>query len=422
MKKTFSLIAAALVFVACQTSEPEKPAVEAVFEVDETALEFDAKGGEAFKSVTSNGNWTATPSAEWITVDPASSEGTTKRKKSVTITVAENTAEEAREGSVVIRQDELSATIAIKQAAAEKQADPDDGNPKYPAYDSSKPIFVGWNNYVLSDASGVPYAHDVNNGLIRGSAIDYSWSSGARFPAPTGSDFNAINNRAFPTAANHPNPLGAYISACDYGLQHIPVAAGTTTASGAIDGPAGFSFNPGFQVQKMLADDFLFVCIPVKNLKPTQKITFETSIGGAASAAGLFVVEYSTNFNTTTYAGDWYTAAGGTVYGPEAANATTQFTGASTLAGAQGQVFHVWNTWKNQRTAEKGGTRYVYSKDTAVDDGYTKLVFPLDKISEVADGFLYVRMRSFFGMRANEGNSATAGGWTDFKFVEVTIE
>lgn len=428
MKKYFMIFAAALALAACSEKTPDEPAVQDIFEVDETAIEAEAAANDYFKAVTSNGNWTATVTvgADWITVDPTSSEGTTKRKKNITISVAENTAAEAREGAIKIAQGDKSATIAVKQAAGkgEEQGGDDTGtgDPVYPAYDSSKPMHVAWNNYAMTDNQGRPYANGVNQCLLRGAAWDYSWSSGARFVAPNGSDFNCINNKSLPTEANLENPLGAYLSVCDYGLQHVPAAGGTATSEGAMSGTAGLSYNPGYQIQKMLADDFIFFCIPVKNLKSGQKITVEGSMGSAASAAGVFVLEYSTNFNTSTYAGDWYVADGGIVYGPENANEATAFKGTSTLEGAAGNVFHFKVTTANYNQDGTAKTRYVYSKDPSVDNGYTKIQFSLSQISDIADGCLYLRLRSFFGMRANEGNSATGGGWTDLKFFEVTFE
>lgn len=433
MKKIFKLALVALAVAACSEKGSDEPVVEDIFEVDETAIEAEAGANDYFKAVTSNGNWTAavTVGADWITIDPISANCTAKCKKNIVVSVAANTTTEAREGAIKVSQGSKSATIAVKQAAGKGEdpvgpvdpVDPvDDGAPDYPAYDSGKPVHVAWNNYEMSDVNGNPYKNGVNQCLLRGAPWDYSWSSGARYPAPTGDDANCINNKSLPTEANLENPNRAYLSVCDYGQKHVPAAAGTPTGDGSMSDTAGFNYNPGYQVQGLKSDDFIFFCIPVKNLKSGQQVTVEGSLGGAASAAGVFVLEYSTNFDTKTCGGNWYAADGGIVYSPENANEATGFKGTSTLSGAAGAVFHFKVTPANYSAEGTAKTRYKYSKDASVDNGYTKIQFSLSQISDVADGYLYLRLRSFFGMRANENNSATGGGWTDLKFFEVTFE
>ena len=79
-----------------------------------TALEFDCGEGAKEANFQSKTAWTATPSADWITVEPASGEA---GAITISVKVAENKGE-AREGAVIIKGGNVTEglEIAVKQA------------------------------------------------------------------------------------------------------------------------------------------------------------------------------------------------------------------------------------------------------------------------------------------------------------------
>ena len=82
-----------------------------------------AAGGELSITVTSNVDWTAKASADWITMTKSGGNaGTT----TVVVTALENKAYEPRTGSVTFTAESASATLTVKQEAAQKPAEPDD--------------------------------------------------------------------------------------------------------------------------------------------------------------------------------------------------------------------------------------------------------------------------------------------------------
>lgn len=418
MKKLLFGLSAILILASCSKGG-NSPATPPILDVNTDPIAATAEENDYYKTVTCNSDWTATVTLgqDWITVSPTSDKGTAKRKKTLTIHVDENTGDEARQGEIMISTGKTGLTFTVNQETA---AGPGGEDPEYPEYDSQKPVHLAWNFHVMTDEHGTMYNHSTNYTSIRGSKYDYSWSHEARNPAPQDENFNCINNRCYPTEANHESPLDAYVSVCDYGKQHVPVATGVSVSPNKIDGNGGFSFNPSIIVQMLLKDDFIYVSFPVKNLKPTDRVTFESSVGGAASAAGFFKLEYSVNFDEMTYEGDWYEVPGGYEYGP-GKNPAMNFKGTSPLSGCAGDTYHFWSTWKNQRSSSDGGTRYLFSRDKTADDGYELYDFTLSDISPVASGRLFIRLRSFHGLKANEGDKATGGGWTDFKFFDVYL-
>lgn len=422
MKKYLFCLAAVLAIVAACEKPGNDPAITPILDVNTSAIDALATEKDYMKSVTCNCDWTAevTVGSEWISVSPTVDNGTSKRKKTLTVHVSANTSDDVRHGEISISNGYTVLTIAVNQASASSSGSDD---PSYAEYDASKPTHLAWNFHVLKDEKGNDYNHSTNYTSLRGSKYDYSWSAEARYPAPSDDDsFNCINNRLLPTEANHEKPLEAYLSVCDYGKQHVPAASGKSVSPTSIEANGGLSLNPSIQVQMLKANDFIYVSIPVKNLTATTQVKFGSSVAGAASAAGFFVLEYSVNFNESTYEGDWFKAPGGYVY-KEGGNPAYGFVGTSTLAGCAGDTYHFWNTYYNQRSTSKdeNGHRYVYTLDKSVDDGLDFYTFALSEISPVAEGRLYLRMRSFYGLKANEGEKATSGGWTDFKFVDVVI-
>lgn len=81
------------------------------FDVSEVTLLFGDKQETQNVSITTNGEWRAWTSADWITVSPQSANGNAL----LSITVAENDSEGERSGSVVAMMGDASRTITIVQ-------------------------------------------------------------------------------------------------------------------------------------------------------------------------------------------------------------------------------------------------------------------------------------------------------------------
>ncbi|MBQ8838306.1 MAG: BACON domain-containing protein [Bacteroidales bacterium] len=99
-----------------QTPGPEADAIT-VSDAFASPYEVPAAGEVVEVEVVANGAWTAVSDVEFVTVDPAQGDAGTA---TVTVTVAENVAYEAREAQVVFTCGEASVTVAVSQAAAEK--------------------------------------------------------------------------------------------------------------------------------------------------------------------------------------------------------------------------------------------------------------------------------------------------------------
>ena len=113
--KSFLLAAAAMVFAVACGETPEGPVnPEAQVAVMPMEVSYVGNGGENAVSVVAKGAWTATPSADWITVSPASGEAGTV---SVKVTAAKNEVTEAREGVVIFTVGTEKAELKVKQAA-----------------------------------------------------------------------------------------------------------------------------------------------------------------------------------------------------------------------------------------------------------------------------------------------------------------
>ena len=113
--KSFLLAAAAMLFAVACDETPEDPVnPEAQVAVMPMEVSYVANGGENAVSVVAKGAWTATPSADWITVSPASGEAGTV---SVKVTAAVNEVLEAREGVVTFTVGTDKAELKVKQAA-----------------------------------------------------------------------------------------------------------------------------------------------------------------------------------------------------------------------------------------------------------------------------------------------------------------
>ncbi len=104
-----------IVYVSGQTATAElvvsQLGVAPALVVEPTKVEFASEGGEQTVSVTSNVEWEAAVTADWLTL--------TQGEDGVTITAAQNPTVEERKATVKISTDySLNATIEVVQAAA----------------------------------------------------------------------------------------------------------------------------------------------------------------------------------------------------------------------------------------------------------------------------------------------------------------
>ena len=221
-------------------------------------------------------------------------------------------------------------------------------------------LTVGWNFYVTETNT---------TDLCLASKYNYSWGTGSQVDPAT---LSVHQHRVLPTSGN----ADAYLTA---------VGSNVT----------GWTFNPSIQAQGLVMNDYWLCVIPVRNVKPTHKVTFEAAAGGAGSGPGYYVIEYSSDGT------NWIEAPG----------AETM-----TLGGKTGPV-HVYATSQNASDDRK-----KYDKTT--DTSYKKYEFALSGINPIADGNIYFRMRLSIDLRINYGESflgIASGKWGDMKGIEITF-
>lgn len=108
MKKLIYLAAiAVLAAVSCQKAEVPQ------LTVSTSSLNYGPNGGNAVFSVTSNLDWTASASADWISLSTTSGSG----NASFTVSVPAFTETSARSGQITVKAGELQQVVAIVQVA-----------------------------------------------------------------------------------------------------------------------------------------------------------------------------------------------------------------------------------------------------------------------------------------------------------------
>ena len=237
--------------------------------------------------------------------------------------------------------------------------------------------YIIWNNWAAGWTRG-----DFN--LLRGSEYDYSWTSEAVHATTSGVGTDHI---ALPTGTTLPGCEEAYLSL---------VCANPITAAGQASGPtgtpaglAGFQFNPGYQIQGLVKDDYVFVYIPKVSLAAGGTITLESSLGGATAASCIFIAEYSVDNANWTAFGDAKTlTVDGTPY-----------------------------SYHFQYLAANSAMRYVYARDTAADPAYG-IIHAV--VPAAINGPLYVRLRSV-GLNG-KAEVQTGKGWSDIKFIDISFD
>jgi uncharacterized protein (TIGR02145 family) len=119
MKKTFSLLIAALVLLtmvaSCSEDDPGKSGTEdptPELAVDPTSISATAAEGSYAIAITSNVAWTTTKDAEWLLLNPASGEGNGR----VTVNVADNGTIAERIANITVTAGELTETVVVRQS------------------------------------------------------------------------------------------------------------------------------------------------------------------------------------------------------------------------------------------------------------------------------------------------------------------
>lgn len=136
------LAAATVAVVSCEKPEPQpedepqekpeekpedKPA-EPTLAVSQETLTLTAEASEETFTVTTNQNWTATASEDWVTLTPASG---TPAAEAVTVKVAvtANETTEARTATITVTAAQLTKTITLTQAGKEVTEDGTEAKP-----------------------------------------------------------------------------------------------------------------------------------------------------------------------------------------------------------------------------------------------------------------------------------------------------
>lgn len=237
--------------------------------------------------------------------------------------------------------------------------------------------YISWNNW----ANGYTRS-DFNT--LRGSAFDYSWTSEAVHKTESGA---GTDHKALYTSTTLPGCEDAYLSlVCANPIVAAGQASGPTGTPGGL---AGYQFNPGYQVQGMVKDDYVFVYIPKVSIPAGGKITFESSLGGATGAACAFIVEYSADNSS------W-----------------TAFDGLNKVTIENTDYPYHFNY-----LAANSAMRYVYSRDITADPAYIKLT---TTVSSAINGPLYVRLRAS-GLNGKL-ELQTGTGWSDIKFIDINFD
>jgi uncharacterized protein (TIGR02145 family) len=118
MKKHFILLllaSAMMLFAGCAEDDPTNPIVgdpTPELSIAPASINATAAAGSYSITITSNVSWTATTTAEWLTLSPASGEG----NGAVTVNVTGNTTVEARNATITVAAGTLTETVTLVQA------------------------------------------------------------------------------------------------------------------------------------------------------------------------------------------------------------------------------------------------------------------------------------------------------------------
>lgn len=168
-KLFFASLAILATLVGCNPDK-EEPAAAPSLTLDKTEVELGKEGGSATVTLTTNRDWTATPSAEWIAVEPESGSASDDAQ-SVTITVLPNTGNN-RTGSVSFSIGLAKKSVSVSQLGEggsledatvyKNDFDKEEATKTYGTSSSSWPFldqFEGWKNATGTGVGSETYAY-----------------------------------------------------------------------------------------------------------------------------------------------------------------------------------------------------------------------------------------------------------------------
>ena len=149
--KRIALIVLAAAALAAGCKKEEAP----VLSTNCTALEFDceASSGEVV-TISTNKNWTATTTADWIVIQPS---GGTSTDKYLTIGVKANSNPEKRFDTVVITAESITASIKVTQDGIEPSLELSESELSYTAAGDTKEIILSSNVAWTATVSGADW-------------------------------------------------------------------------------------------------------------------------------------------------------------------------------------------------------------------------------------------------------------------------
>lgn len=105
MKRTKTLLAVAVLIVMASCGKKVEVSLS------KSSIDFIPEGGDIEVALTSNGDWTATSSVEWIAVSPASGKG----DATLVVTAMPNSDNEPRQAQVVVTAKDKEALLTVNQ-------------------------------------------------------------------------------------------------------------------------------------------------------------------------------------------------------------------------------------------------------------------------------------------------------------------
>ena len=178
------MCAALAALAACK---PETPAEEPKLDVDETAVVVAATAGEATFNVTANQDWTATPDADWVSLDPATGKASEKAA-AVKVTAEDNETTEARTATITVKAGELTKTVKVTQDAGQGQT-PEPPGPEDPELSEWALVgsFNGWDPTSDAYLSVLDDEYFVYYGFKMDETTEFKFLKGGAWP-PAGQE------------------------------------------------------------------------------------------------------------------------------------------------------------------------------------------------------------------------------------------
>ena len=178
------------------------------------------------------------------------------------------------------------------------------------------------------------------------------------------------------------------------------LTAVTTKDAGSIER----SFNPSKQNKRKKKNDYWLVTIPVKNfVKDETRFTIEMGAGGAANGAGIWIMGYSTD-------GSSWSGFGNTI---------------TTTRGESSFKAHLWTTYSTISASGYTNLRKRYIKKSFDEDTdtekYSYKKYTFTSPVTIADGILYLRLRTWYSGSQTSLGTAKNTSWTDLKGFEVSF-